>query len=111
VTDYDPGCPWRRRHREAAKLRRVLLEGYQVSDRSIRYGMIVLDAAPSIVRVRGSPLIFHSPDETIEYAQLHDVRRWMVYGDPEGWWPLYTQDGPVNPPPEPKPRVDLSLHR
>jgi hypothetical protein len=73
--------------------------------------MIALDAAPTIVRLRGAPSIFHSPEETIEYAQLHDVQRWMVYGDPEGWWPLYIQDGPVNPPPEPKARVDISLHR
>ena len=71
-----------------------------MSDRRIRYGMIALDAAPTIVRLRGAPIIFHSPEETVEYAQLHDVQRWMVYGDPEGWWPLYTQDGPVNPPPE-----------
>jgi hypothetical protein len=49
-----------------------------VSDRSVRYGMIALDAAPTIVRVRGAPLIFHSPEETVEYAQLHDVQRWMV---------------------------------
>ena len=82
-----------------------------MSDHPVRYGMIVLDAAPTIVRVRGTPIIFHSPEETVEYAQLHDVQRWMVYGDPEGWWPLYTQDGPVNPPPEPKARVDISLHR
>jgi hypothetical protein len=83
----------------------------EVSDRRIRYGMIALDATPTIVRLRGAPIIFHSPEETVEYAQLHDVQRWMVYGDPEGWWPLYTQDGPVNPPPEPKARVDISLHR
>jgi hypothetical protein len=82
-----------------------------VSDRPVRYGMIALDAAPIIVRSRGAPIIFQSPEETIEYAQLHDVQRWMVYGDPEGWWPLYTQAGPVNPPPEPKARVDISLHR
>jgi hypothetical protein len=82
-----------------------------MSDRPVRYGMIVLDAAPSLVRLRGAAIIFHSPEETVEYAQLHDVQRWMVYGDPEGWWPLYTQDGPVNPPPEPKARVDISLHR
>ncbi len=50
----------------------------------VRYGMIVLDAAPTIARVRGTPIIFHSPEETVEYAQLHDVQRWMVYGDPEG---------------------------
>jgi len=27
----------------------------------------------------------------------------MVYGDPEGWWPLYTQNGPVNPLQSPRP--------
>lgn len=90
---------------------RIFLEGLYLSYRPVRYGMIVLDAVPSIVRVRGAPIIFHSPDETVEYARLHDVQRWMVYGDPEGWWPLYTQDGPVNPPPEPRARVDISLHR
>ena len=82
-----------------------------MSDKVTRYGMILLDAAPSIVRVGGRPLIFESPDETIAYARLHDVRSWMVFGDPEGWWPLYTQDGPVNPAPLPKDRVDISLRR
>jgi hypothetical protein len=65
--------------------------------------MIVLDAAPSIVRVRGAPIIFHSPDETVDYARLHNVQQWMVYGDPDGWWPIYTQDGPLNPLQSPKP--------
>jgi hypothetical protein len=81
----------------------VLLEGYQMSDRPVRYGMIALDAAPTIVRLRGAPFICHSPEETIEYVQLHDVQRWMVYGDPVGWWPLYTQNGPVNPLQSPRP--------
>jgi len=72
-------------------------------DRPVRYGMIALNAAPTIVRLRGAPIICHSPEETIEYAQLHDVQRWMVYGDPEGWWPLYTQNGPVNPLQSPRP--------
>jgi hypothetical protein len=76
--------------------------GPEVSDRPVRYGMIALDAAPTIVRLRAAPIIFHSPAETVEYAQLHDLQRWMVYGDPAGWWPLYTQDGPVNPPPSPR---------
>ena len=84
---------------------------FHMSDRPVRYGMIVLDAAPTIVRVRGAPIICHSPEETVAYAQVHEVQRWMVYGDPQGWWPLYTQNGPVNPPPEPKARVDISLHR
>ena len=81
-----------------------------MSDRSPRYGMIVLDAAPVVVRARGQPVIFHSAEETVEYAKLHAVGRWMVFGDPEGWWPIYTQAGPVNPPPPPKERVDISLH-
>lgn len=82
-----------------------------MSDRPVRYGMIVLDAAPVIVQARGRPMYFVSPQETIEYARLHDITRWMIFGDPEGWWPLYTQDGPVNPAPEPKHRVDISLRR
>ena len=82
-----------------------------MSDRPPRYGMILLDAAPAILCVRGLPVIFRSADETLEYARLHGVGRWMVYGDPEGWWPIYTQAGPVHPPPPAKERVDLSLHR
>jgi hypothetical protein len=81
-----------------------------MSDRSTRFGMILLDAAPTILRVNGRPMVFQSPDETVEYARIHDVRSWMVFGDPDGWWPLYTQDGPVNPPPPDKERVDISLH-
>jgi hypothetical protein len=77
----------------------------------VRYGMIVLDAEPTILRARGLPVVFRSMDETVEYAVLHGVQRWMVFGDPEGWWPIYTQAGPVNPPPPPKERVDISLHR
>jgi hypothetical protein len=80
-----------------------------MSGRPPRYGMILLDPAPSILRVEGRALIFQSPDETLEYALLHNVRRWMVFGDPDGWWPLYTQAGPVNPLPPPKERVDISL--
>ncbi len=82
-----------------------------MSDRPIRYGMIVLDVAPAIECARGQPIIFRSPEETVEYAKLHAIVRWMVYGDPEGWWPLYTQEGPVNPAPVPKARVDISLRR
>jgi hypothetical protein len=82
-----------------------------MSDRPIRYGMIVLGAPPTIECVRGQPVIFRSLQETVEYARLHDIVRWMVYGDPEGWWPLYTQQGPVSPAPEPKARVDISLRR
>ena len=77
-----------------------------MSDRPLRYRMILLDAAPAILRVRSQPMIFRSADETLEYARLHGVARWMVYGDLEGWWPLYTRDGPVNPPPPAKERVD-----
>jgi len=54
----------------------------------------------------------HKAVETFPWpvvAGYHDVHRWMVYGDPEGWWPLYTQDGPVNLPPEPKASVGISL--
>ena len=69
-----------------------------MSDRAIRYFIIVLDAAPAIVRVRGEPMIFRSQEETVEYARLHEIARWMVYGDPDGWWPIYTHDGPVNLP-------------
>jgi hypothetical protein len=82
-----------------------------MSDRPIRYGMILLDASPSVLLLNGRPLIFGSPDETVAYARLHDVHHWMVFGDPEGWWPLYTQNGPVNPPPLPRERVDITLKR
>ena len=82
-----------------------------MSDRPPRYGMILLDGAPTLLRVGGPPRVSRSAEETLEYARLHDIKRWMVYGDAEGWWPLYTQDGPVNPPPPPKERVDISLTR
>jgi hypothetical protein len=81
-----------------------------VSDRATRFGMILLDGEPTIVRVRGEPVVFRCPEETLEYARFHGIQRWMVYGDREGWWPIYTQDGPVSPPPPPKERVDISLH-
>ena len=29
-------------------------------------------------------------DETVEYAVLHGVQHWIVFGDPDGWWPIYT---------------------
>jgi hypothetical protein len=73
--------------------------------------MIVLDPAPVILRARGMPVYFVSPEETIEYARLHDIVRWIVFGDLDGWWPLYAQAGPVNPAPEPKRRVDITLRR
>ncbi len=82
----------------------------RVSDRAPRYGMILLDAEPTILRAKGEPVVFRSPEETLEFAQLHGITRWMVFGDRDGWWPLYTQDGPVSPPPPPKERVDISLH-
>jgi hypothetical protein len=82
-----------------------------VSDRAVHYGMIVLDTAPASVRAGGCPMVFRSPQEAVEYARLHAIERWMVFGDPEGWWPVYTQAGPVNPAPAPKGRVDISLHR
>jgi hypothetical protein len=81
-----------------------------MSDRATRYGMILLDGGPSILRSRGEPIVFRSPEETVEYARIHGIQRWMVYGDREGWWPIYTQAGPINPPPPPKERVDISLH-
>jgi hypothetical protein len=56
-------------------------------------------------------MVFRSAEETVEYARLHHVERWMVFGHPEGWWPLDTRAGPVHPPPPPKERVDLSLTR
>ena len=55
-----------RQQSEAATLRPVLVQGLEeVSDRRIRFGMIALDAAPTIVHLRGAPIIFHSPEETI----------------------------------------------
>ena len=59
--------------------------------------MILLDGGPSILRARGEPIVFRSPEETLEYARMHGIQRWMVYGDREGWWPIYTQDGPGQP--------------
>jgi hypothetical protein len=82
-----------------------------MSDRPARYGMILLEPEPTILRSHGRPVIFGSIDETIEYAALHDVQRWMVFGDPDGWWPLYTQAGPMHPPPPTRERVDISLRR
>ena len=81
-----------------------------VSDRATRYGMIILDEEPTILRAKGEPMVFRSADETLEYARIHGIQRWMVYGDRDGWWPLYTQEGPVSAPPPPKERVDISLH-
>ena len=71
--------------------------------------MILLDGGPSILRARGEPIVFRSPEETLEYARMHDIQRWMVYGDREGWWPIYTQAGPSSPPPPRKERVDITL--
>ena len=56
--------------------------------------MILIDGGPTILRSRGEPIVFRSPEETLEYARIHDIQRWMVYGDREGWWPIYTQRGP-----------------
>jgi hypothetical protein len=33
----------------------------------------------------------------------------MVYGRADGWWPVYTLDGPVNPLPEPPEREGFRL--
>jgi hypothetical protein len=49
--------------------------------------------------------------QTVEYAILQGVQRWTMFGDPEGWWPIYTQAGPVSPPRPPRERVDITLHR
>src|SRR5436853_5746646 len=43
-----------------------------VSDRATRYGMILLDGGPSILRSRGEPIVFRSPEETVEYARIQD---------------------------------------
>ena len=72
--------------------------------------MILLDAAPTILRVDGQPVLFPSPEATLAYARLHGVGRWMVYGDPEGLWPIYTQAGPIHPLPPPKERIEIRLH-
>ncbi len=82
-----------------------------MSDRAQRYGMILLDGPPTLLRARGAPVFFRSPDETIQYARLHGVQRWMVCGGEDGWWPIYTQAGPLHSPPESKRRVDITFHR
>jgi hypothetical protein len=53
--------------------------------------MIVLDESPYVLRARGVPLVFTSPEETLEYARLHSISQWLVFGDPDGWWPLFTR--------------------
>jgi len=37
--------------------------------------MILLDGGPSILRARGEPIVFRSPEETVEYARLHGIQR------------------------------------
>src|SRR5919206_603575 len=62
--------------------------------------MILLDAEPTILRSRGEPIVFRSPEETLEYARIHGIQRWKVYGDREGWWPIYRlqrQQQPLTP--------------
>ena len=81
-----------------------------MSDRPPRYGMIVLDETPYVLRARGVPLIFTSPEETLEYARLHGIEQWMVFGDPDGWWPVFTQGGAARTRPEKK-RVDITLRQ
>src|SRR4029077_8481883 len=44
-----------------------------VADRLPRFGMILMDGPPSLLRAGGSPLIFSSPAETVEYARLHGI--------------------------------------
>ena len=63
-----------------------------MTDHVIHYGMILLDADPTLLRVRGQPMFFRSADETLEYAHLHGITRWMVYaaapmagGPPTRW--------------------------
>jgi len=68
--------------------------------------MIVLDAAPVIVRARGAPVYFVSPHETIEYARLHDIVRWIVLAIPTADGRCTRKPDPSTPPPEPKGRVD-----
>ena len=80
-----------------------------MSNRAARYGMILLDSAPTLLRVRGAPMVFQSAEETIQYARLHGVQCWMVCGGEDGWWPIFTQAGPVHTPPPAKGRVDISL--
>ena len=79
-----------------------------MSDRPPRYGVVVLDATPYVLKARDGPLIFTSPEETVEYARLHGIEQWMVFGDPDGWWPVFTQQGAVHVRPEKK-RVEISL--
>ena len=62
------------------------------------------ESPPELLRVRGAPMVFASLEETVAYAILHGIQRWMVTGDPDGWWPIYTQAGPEHPPPPPKAR-------
>jgi hypothetical protein len=82
----------------------------KMSDRTPRYGMILLDdGRPTLLRPRGSPVFFKSPDETMESAPVHAISCWMVYGGEDGWWPHYTQNGRLHPSPPPKDRVDTTL--
>ena len=81
-----------------------------MSDCPIRYGMIVLMPLRSSC-LRGTRCTSSHRKRLIEFARLHEITRWMVFGDPDGWWPLYTQAGPVNAAPEPKRRVDITLRR
>jgi hypothetical protein len=53
--------------------------------------MIVLDESPYVLRARGLPVVFMSPEETLEYARLHNIGHWLVFGDPDGLWPLFTR--------------------
>jgi hypothetical protein len=82
-----------------------------MSHRVARYGMILLEPVPRLLRARGAPVVFGSPEETVEYARLHGVLRWMVCGREDGWWPIYTQAGPLHDPPPVPGRVDITLRR
>jgi hypothetical protein len=61
--------------------------------------MILLDPVPTLLLARGAPVVFCSPEETVEYPRVHGVQRWIVCGSEDGWWPIYTLAGPLRVPP------------
>jgi hypothetical protein len=73
-----------------------------MADRLPRFGMILMDGPPALLRAAGTPLIFSSPDETVEYARMHGIGRWMVFGDPEGWCRFTPRRARSARPPNPK---------
>jgi hypothetical protein len=74
-----------------------------LSDRAVRYGMIVLDPAPAILRARGTPVYFVSQEETIEYARLHDIVRWIVLAIPAAGGRCTRRPDPSTRPRSPNP--------